>query len=140
MLSIKREVIEFLEKDQNSRMCPELVQNLEEAPPSFLQHVTTIVHQYQTVSDLKKNLTENSALIHVDFSENYTCRYNVEIQAVHFEAAKPQITLHTGVLYYRDNETIRDQPFCSISENIRHDNMVVWEHLKPVFEWLKDKN
>lgn len=83
-------------------------------------------------------MTENSALIHVDFSENYSCKYNEEIQAVHFGGAKQQITLHTGVSYYRDNESIMAQPFCSLSENIRHDNMAVWEHLKPIFEWLKN--
>ncbi|CAD6223678.1 GSCOCG00011761001-RA-CDS, partial [Cotesia congregata] len=115
----------------------ELIQKLEETLPSFLQHVATIAHQYQTISELKKNLTENEVLIHIDFSENYCSKYNEEIQSVHFGGARKQITLHTGVLYLRENDTVMPHTFCSLSENNRHDSNAVWAHLTPIFEWIK---
>ncbi|XP_068624011.1 uncharacterized protein [Battus philenor] len=118
----------------------ELVQKLEETLPLFLQHVATIAHQYQTTSELKQNLSENEVLIHIDFSENYCSKYNDEIQSVHFGGARKQITLHTGVLYLRDNGVVKPQTFCSLSDNNRHDSMAVWAHLVPIFEWIKQQN
>ncbi|KAI8442439.1 hypothetical protein MSG28_005952 [Choristoneura fumiferana] len=117
-----------------------LVQQLEETMPLVFKHVATITHQYQMVADLKRKLTQNEVLIHIDFSENYCCKYNEEIQAVHFGGARQQVTLHTGVLYLRDNDGVRPRTFCSLSNNNRHDTMAVWAHLVPVFEWLKIQN
>lgn len=43
----------------------------------------------------------NDCLIHIDFSENYTCKYASKIQSVHFGnfGLHNQGMLHTGVLY-----------------------------------------
>lgn len=119
-----------------------LVHQLEETLPLVFKHVATITHQYQMIAELKRKLTQNEVLIHIDFSENYCCKYNEEIQAVHFGGARQQVTLHTGVLYLRDSDglKIRTQTFCSLSDNNRHDTMAVWAHLQPVFEWLKNQD
>lgn len=117
-----------------------LVLQLKKTLPSFFKHVATITHQYQTISELKKTLADNEVLIHIDFSEDYCCKYNEEIQAVHFGGARQQVTLHTGVLYLRENGTVKPHTFCSLSENNRHDATAVWAHLLPVFEWLKNHN
>ncbi|CAH0397160.1 unnamed protein product [Chilo suppressalis] len=76
-----------------------LVQQLEETMPLVCKHVATITHQYQMIAKLKRKLTQNEVLIHIDFSENYCCKYYEEIQAVHFGGARQQVTLHTGVLW-----------------------------------------
>ncbi|GBP68342.1 hypothetical protein EVAR_31332_1 [Eumeta japonica] len=47
-----------------------LVLQLEEKLPLFFKHVATITHQYQTISELKKKLTDNEVLIHIDFSNS----------------------------------------------------------------------
>ncbi|GBP80108.1 hypothetical protein EVAR_55926_1 [Eumeta japonica] len=98
-----------------------LVLQLEEKLPLFFKHVATITHQYQTISELKKKLTDNEVLIHIDFSENYCCKYNEEIQAVHFEGQATSYTPYR-VLYLRDNDTVKPQTFV-LSENNRHDTM-----------------
>ncbi|KAJ8875480.1 hypothetical protein PR048_023375, partial [Dryococelus australis] len=56
-------------------------------------------HQCEEISQLKKNILQNEVLVHVDFSENYTCKYSKEIQSAHFGGSKPQVTIHTCVLY-----------------------------------------
>ncbi|CAH0547526.1 unnamed protein product [Brassicogethes aeneus] len=128
---IKKEITISLKK---------LVSILEDTLQSFLIHAGNIAHQYQTIAQLKKNLSENDVLIHIDFSENYSCKYGEEIQAVHFGGGRQQVTLHTGVLYLRDlNNIVKAQSFCTLSGNNRHDSMAVWAHLKPIFDWLKDK-
>ncbi|XP_045489803.1 trichohyalin-like [Pieris rapae] len=103
----------------------QLVQDLEAALPVFFQHVGTIAHQYQAIQNIKNNLTINDVLIHVDFSENYCCKYNEEIQAVHFGGARQQITMHTGVLYLRNGDTVKPVSFCSLSSNNRHDTTAI---------------
>ncbi|CAG9796386.1 unnamed protein product [Diatraea saccharalis] len=118
----------------------QLIQNLEAALPLFFTHIGTIVHQYQAVQNIKKNLTINDILIHVDFSENYCCKYSEEIQAVHFGGGRQQITMHTGVLYLRKDDAIKPVSFCSLSSDNRHDTMAVWAHLKPIFDWIKTQS
>lgn len=48
------------------------LRQFEEALPSFF-HVATIVHQYHTISELKNLLTGYQVLMHIDYSENYSC-------------------------------------------------------------------
>ena len=44
------------------------------------------------------NVTEKN-MLHVEFSENDTCKYTNETQALHFGGSYDQSSLHTGVLY-----------------------------------------
>lgn len=50
----------------------------------FLTHRVNISHQYSELRKLKQDLDESTVVIHIDFSENYLCRYAEEIQSVHF--------------------------------------------------------
>ena len=65
----------------------------------FKQHHFNIKQQYALCRELKKNMSREVALIHVDCSENYSCKYSSRGQVVHFGASHQQATLHTGVLY-----------------------------------------
>lgn len=105
----------------------------------FMQHQANISHQYKEISQIKLNLTHEEALLHIDYSENYTCKYGEEIQSAHFGGSKPQICLHTSVLYYRDTESglLKSESLCTMSENLRHDPVLVCAHLDPIFERLK---
>lgn len=76
------------------------------------------------------NLGPDDYLIHVDFSENYGCKYSREIQAVHFGGNRLQITLHTGVLYRGRNK--EPHSFCTSSTNLRHDLVSILAHLEPI--------
>lgn len=60
-------------------------------------------HQYLAISEIKNKLKENEALIHIDFSENYGCKYSEEVQSAHFGGSKSQLSLHTVVVYYRSS-------------------------------------
>ncbi|KAI8423498.1 hypothetical protein MSG28_012611 [Choristoneura fumiferana] len=99
---------------------------------SSFKHVATITHQYQMVADLKRKLTQNEVLIHIDFSENYCCKYNEEIQAVHFGGARQQVTLHTGVLYLRDNDEFTcDSPVNQYKNKFMFH--IVYRHINDLF-------
>ncbi|KAG5885942.1 hypothetical protein JTB14_018396 [Gonioctena quinquepunctata] len=128
-----------LKKKRNVTL-KKLVLVLEETLKSFLLHAGNIAHQYQMMTQLKKKLSTNEVLIHIDFSENYCCKYWEEIQAVHFGGGRQQVTLHTGVLYLKNpDDTVKAQSFCTLSDNNRHDSIAVWAHLEPIFDWLKNQ-
>ena len=59
----------------------------------FAQYIFNINHQYWVLRDLRQNLHNDEVIIHIDFSENYSCKYSQDVQSVHFG----QVTLHTGV-------------------------------------------
>jgi hypothetical protein len=52
--------------------------------PKYMMHLHYIRHQYREIDKIKKNLSNEDVLIHVDFSENYNCKFHREIQACHF--------------------------------------------------------
>ncbi|XP_035269106.1 uncharacterized protein LOC118225154 [Anguilla anguilla] len=102
----------------------------------FRRHIFNIRWQYNAYRNIKENLTSMDCLIHIDFSENYTCKYANEIQSVHFGGSHQQVTLHTGVLYVQDQPPI---PFSTISPSRRHDPVAIWAHLDPILEMVKNQ-
>ncbi|GBN14813.1 hypothetical protein AVEN_115746-1 [Araneus ventricosus] len=97
------------------------------------------------------NLSPNEILLHIDFSENYALKYYSEVQAAHFGASKKQLSLHTGVLYFKENTKDLDEnaeaddgtknlSFCTVPENLEHGAHAVWAHLKPILEELVPNN
>lgn len=108
---------------------------------SFKKHIFIMRHQIKQMQDKKKSLAAHEIIIQIDFSENYVAKYSNEIQAVHFGASKKQISLHTGLYYYYDDKTgaIKNQSFCTVSDNADHQAFAVWAHLEPVLIELSSK-
>lgn len=72
---------------------------LENIIPKFLIHLLNINHQFRFFTKLKNAVSQNEIIFHIDFSENYACKYSKEVQAAYFGASRQQITLHTGMMY-----------------------------------------
>lgn len=58
-----------------------------------------MVHQFQQIKVTKNNTSLRDVLIHIDFSENYLCKYAEEVQCANFGGVKPEITLQTVMAY-----------------------------------------
>jgi len=112
-----------------------LVHEFQQELDKCCKHLYNIHHQYIALTDLKRKLTKNDLICHIDFSENYSCKYSEEIQSMHFGASQRQVSLHTGVLYTKDNT----DSFCSLSDNLKHGPAGIWAHLIPVLQWAKEK-
>lgn len=99
------------------------------------RHVFNIKNQYKALRILKEKLSQSNkdCIIHIDFSENYSCQYGEEIQAVHFGSSHQQASLHTGIVYTRDEI----MPFCTVSACTRHDPAGIWAHLDPILNHLR---
>ena len=100
------------------------------------KHVYNIRHQYAALRGLKEHLCENEVVLHVDFAENFLCKYSTEIQAVHFGDSHKQALLHTGVSYTKNSVL----SICSISSCFRHDPSATGAHLSKVLTHLKDQH
>lgn len=117
------------------------IRNLNDDFSKLLQakigrHIYNIKHQYATLRELKENLTDHEMLLHVDFAENYLCKYASEIQAVHFGDSHQQVSLHTVVAYIKGAQS----SYCTLSSSFRHDPSAIWAHLRPVLHHLKENN
>ncbi|CAH1111424.1 unnamed protein product [Psylliodes chrysocephalus] len=110
----------------------ELIENLHEDLEGYFIHERNIFHQNKTVKDLKQNLNDKEAIIHMDFSENYCAKYNHEIQAYHFGGSRLQLSLHTVVVYLK----VFTKSYCTVSQNTTHSPAAIWVHLQPIFKSL----
>lgn len=113
----------------------DVIQKLESMLITFLKHNLNITVQYEVMKQLKQNLKDNEILVHIDFSENYCLKYNQEIQSFHFGGSREQVSLHTGVLYYKNIQgTFQTKSFCTISDCLKHDAGAIWAHLCPILK------
>ncbi|KAL1258954.1 hypothetical protein QQF64_009531 [Cirrhinus molitorella] len=87
-------------KKRSETSLQNLLEIFQQQLTNFKRHLFNIKQQFTYFQELKKSMTDHECLIHVDFSENYACKYSSEIQAVHFASNQHQATLHTGVLYF----------------------------------------
>lgn len=99
------------------------------------RHEFNISHQFNEIKNLKDNLNENECIVHIDFSENYACKMGEEVQGMHFGASRNQVSLHTGVIYTKNN---KPSSFCTLSPNTRHDPLAIWAHLHPILDGVRN--
>jgi hypothetical protein len=99
----------------------------------FSIHVFNLRHQFREYKHIKESLRAEEAVLHVDFSENWTCKHATEIQACHFGGSQKQVTLHTGVAYTSENFW----SFATISESLQHGPSAIWASLEPVLRDLR---
>ena len=120
----KKETQEILPKN--------LITKLENDMDKFFRHSFNILHQYNSIKQMKDSLSENDAIVHMDFSENFCTKYNQEIQSFHYGGSRTQISLHTVVVYLKDSVISH----CTMSSNLFHHAGAIWAHLKPVLASL----
>ena len=125
-------------KDMVESSQVELVKAFQESLPKLKMHIFNIKWQYRVYRQIRQNQSPSECLIHIDFSENYNCKYAEEIQSVHFGGSHQQASLHTGVLYVMKGGVQQVVPFCTISASRQHGPPGIWAHLDPILQLLKD--
>ncbi|KAK3085700.1 hypothetical protein FSP39_007459 [Pinctada imbricata] len=130
---VKTSVIKTVKEDVQSTIEILIDETTKLLKEKFCKHVFNIRHQYHSLKTLKDSINDNEAVIHADFSENYACKLNAEIQAMHFGGSRNQISLHTVVVYSKHRQVL----YCTVSEDTRHGPAAIWAHLHPVLEWIR---
>ena len=83
-------------------------------------------------------MRSHEALIHVDFSENYVCKFAGSVSSAHYGASQHQVTLHTGIYYIgKDGAAVS---FCGVSDFLAHGPGAIWTFLRPVLTKIENEN
>ena len=98
-------------------------------------HVCLVQNQSRAYRNTIETCDESTAIVHVDFSESWRCKYQSEVQACHFGQNLPQIKLHTGMYYIKGGKA----GFCTLSESKRQDAAAIWTHMDPVLKDIKTR-
>ncbi|XP_026051822.1 uncharacterized protein LOC113038532 [Carassius auratus] len=98
-------------------------------------HVCLVRNQSKAYRNTIETCEESTAIVHVDFSEFWRCKYQSEVQACHFGQNLPQLTLHTGMYYIKGGKA----GFCTLSESKRQDAAAIWTHMDPVLKDIKTR-
>lgn len=120
-------------KEEQQCSLSALIDDFQEQIAKIAGHLFNIKHQYKALRTLRENSKDSEVVIHTGFSENYNCKYDKEIQSVHFGTSQIQITLHTGLVYH-DNGV-----FCSVSDFNKHGPSTIWAHLKPILQQVHQR-
>ena len=99
--------------------------------------------QAQYLKNRKESIHFDTAIILVDFFENYFFVVQDQVQGFHWN--KDQCTLHPVVVYVRDvDESLKVISFCFLSEDCDHDTSFVYtvqqlftSHMKENFPLIK---
>jgi len=97
-----------------------LIDNLE----NLTSHSYIAKSQSSYLRQLKDNISANTAIILLDFSENFAFTIQDETHSYHWNTL--QATLHPVCLYHRVNDHLQCHSFCIISDNMDHDVMIIW--------------
>lgn len=55
---------------------------------------------------------------------------------MHFGASKVQLSLHTGVQYFHENNLVT-KSFANVSKELDHSAPAIWAHVEPIFTEIK---
>lgn len=77
-------------------------------------------------------MKSNEVLLHVDFSENYECKLEREIQSMHIGASEKEISLYNCV-WYTGKEKV-PHCFSAVSDSLDNGPTVVWAIIRPIID------
>ena len=86
----------------------------------LIPHSYIAKQQSAYLRNRKENLDMTSVLILLDFSENYTYRFQDEVQGYHW--SHNSCSVHPVVCYYQDQSGhLKNINFCFLSDDMLHD-------------------
>jgi len=133
-------MVKVTQKETIESTVKQLIDKFNDMLKKFKQHLFNIRHQFEQYRYAKTNLCCNERIIHVDFNENFSCKYSAEIQSVHFGSSHRQVTLHNGVFYVMKNQSLCDTCFCTISDCKEHEPFAIWSYMDPVLKLIRKRN
>ena len=106
---------------------------------NLIPHSYIAKQQSNYLRNRKENLELSSVLILLDFSENYTFRYQDEVQGYHWY--HNSCSVHPAVCYFKDtNGQLQHLNFCFLSDDMQHDVAFVHVIQSEIISLLKNKH
>ena len=130
----KWESVSFNVKDGVVKRCVSCVEKTSSVKDFLYQHLVTVVEplashlfrakwQINMLETCKETLSDNEAVTVMDFSENYSCRFQNEVQSAFFDTN--QVTIHPMMMYYKKDDVLIKHSLNVISDDLKHDAHVV---------------
>ena len=117
-----------------------IINDLQKDLESFSLHLFTASWQSRQYYSIAKNPPKGWVVMVYDFAENYSCRYQDEIQSVHW--GHSAATLHPIVCNYtcpRCNEATMTHSLIMISDDINHDYHAVHQFTNIAIRHIKSQ-
>ena len=114
-----------MNKVLNEGVASKMFDSLREQIPPFLNHVFIKHQQAKTFQHLKENMAYGHVVVQMDFSENYTCVHQDEIQSAHWH--QQQVSLFTVATWINteDSANCKCESTVITSNNLSHDKYAV---------------
>lgn len=116
----------------------EAIQTLEDKMPSILEHVYVKRKQSNFFEDKKANLKSNKAIVQVDFAENYSCRYQDEVQSAHWN--QQQVTSFTIAIWTKNGPNVNCESHAIVTDELSHEKKAVAVFMSNVIDNLIKKH
>ena len=104
-------------------------------------HLFRASWQISQLDKCKESITQNDAVVIMDFAKNYTCRFQNEVQSAFWDSN--QITIHPMMTYYlvkdADSLKLRKHSVIGVSNDLKHDAHAVLKFREVLYEKLKDE-
>ena len=105
---------------------------------SLTTHHFVAKAQAAFLKSAKLNLEEGTAVIIMDFAENYSFLVQDAVQGFHWENS--QATIHPFAVYYRDEDnTVAHISICIISDCMQHNSITVYGFMSAMIKYIKTK-
>ncbi|GBM94862.1 hypothetical protein AVEN_141441-1, partial [Araneus ventricosus] len=115
----------------------EFIEKLVEKLNKLIPHSYIAKSQSSFFKNLKGTASSNTAVVSMDFSENYAFTIQDEAQGYHWNSNS--CTIHPVVIHCKDTSNVKlIIPLCIISDDLKHDVSMVYEIQKNVTAFLKE--
>ena len=136
-----KKVVKKVKKICKEGNISDVIASLQRKLPTFLEHVFIKRQQSKYFEDRLANLDKEEAVVQVDFAENYTCKYQDEIQTAHWN--QEQVTIFTVAVWTKG--TAGGDNVCEshaiVSDETTHDKKSVAVFMSQVIEkFIKERH
>ncbi|XP_070200577.1 uncharacterized protein [Littorina saxatilis] len=118
----------------------QLLHELREELNTLAKHLTTARWQRDQYQGLASSLPEQTAIVTIDFAENYLCRYQDEVQSAHWSYR--QVSLCPSVLQYHCSSSCCScvtEYVVAMSDDLNHDAAFGKKALSDILQHLEEK-
>lgn len=115
----------------------DFVSSVCDACEKLCSHHFIMKSQAQYLKETKATLNGETAVILLDFAENYSFVIQDAVQGHHWDNS--QVTLHPFAVYYKEGDELTCFSFCAVSDCLKHDTTAVHAFLHMLLRTLKAK-
>ena len=114
---------------------PEYIEILVQKLEKLASHHFIARNQADYLRSLKSRLTDQEAIILLDFAENYSFVVQDAAQGFHWDNS--QCTLHPVVVYSVEEQSLKCTSLCIVSNGMHHDTVAVHTFQQKVTSYIK---